>query len=98
MNFSKFCAETLNKQTEDNKGNQSPFIHKEVSKAIMKRTNSVTNFLNMKQMKKGKHLLRNLIIVSLFQGNRKAIYYKNLNVKNITDNKKFLNYKTSFFR
>ena len=69
LNFCKICTETLKKNAPRKRktirGNQSPFINKEISKAIMKKTESGTNFWNIKQMKVGKHLLSNVIIVIL---------------------------------
>ena len=42
VNFCKICTETLKKHAPRKRktlrGNQSPFINKEISKAVMKRT------------------------------------------------------------
>ena len=53
LNFCKICTETLNKHAPRKrktiKGNQSPFINKEISKAIMKRTELRNKFLKHKR-------------------------------------------------
>ena len=52
LNFCKICTEILNKHAPRKrktiKGNQSPFINKEISKAIMKRTELWNKFLKHK--------------------------------------------------
>ena len=52
LNFCKSCTDTLNKHApckqKTIRGNQSPFINKEISKAIMKRTELCNKFLKHK--------------------------------------------------
>ena len=52
LNFYKICTDTLNKHAPRKRktirGNQSPFINKEISKAIMKRTELRNKFLKHK--------------------------------------------------
>ena len=52
LNFCQICTETLNKhppcKRKTIKGNQNPFINKEISKAIMKRIELPNKFLKRK--------------------------------------------------
>ena len=70
LNFCKIWTEVLNKHAPCKQktigGNQSVFINKEISKLLWQELKSVTDFWNIKQTKVGKHLLSNVIIVSLF--------------------------------
>ena len=93
LNFCKICTETLNKHAprkrKTTRGNQSPFINKEISKAIMKRTEPRNKFLKHKtdESRQAFAKQRNYCVSLLRKSKRN--YYSNLNVKDITDNKKF---------
>ena len=90
LNFCKICTETLNNHApckrKTIRGNQSPFTNKEISKAIMQRTELRNKFLKHKtdESRQSKHNY----CVSLLRKSKRN-YYSNLNVKDITDNKKF---------
>ena len=89
LNFCKICTETLNKHAPRKwktiRENQSPFINKEISRAIMKRTELRNKFLKHKTDKSTQAFVKQRNYgVSLIRN-----YYSNLNVKDITDNKKF---------
>ena len=58
-------------------GNQSPFINKGISKAIMKRTELRNKLLNFETVEGRQAFIK------------KRNYYSSLNVEDITDNKKF---------
>ena len=87
--FYKVCREVLNKHAPLKKkhvrGNNKPFMNKTISKAIMLRTKLRNKLLkypttaNRISYSKHRNLLRK----------QKKKYFTNLNVKNITDNKKF---------
>ena len=93
LNFCKICTETLNnhapRKQKAIRGNQSPFINKEISKAIMKRTELRNKFLKHKTDKSRQAFVKQRNYgVSLIRKSKRN-YYSNLNVKDITDNKKF---------
>ena len=93
LNFCKICAETLNKHAPSKRKtirrNQSPFINNEISKAIMKRTELRNKFLKHKTDESRQVFVKQRnYCVSLLRKSKRN-YYSNLNVKNITDNKKF---------
>ena len=87
LNFCKICTETLKKYAPHKrktlKGNESPFINKEISRAIMKRTE-----LNKTDESRQAFVKQRYYCVSLLR-KMKSNYYSNLHVKDITDNKKF---------
>ena len=103
LNFCKICTETLNnhapRKRKTIRGNQSPFTNKEISKAIMKRTELRNKFLKHKTDESRQAFVKQRnYCVSLLRKSKRN-YYSNLNVKDITDNKKFWKtIKPLFFR
>ena len=94
--FDHFCqifADALNKWAPRKKktirGNHSPLINKEISKAIMKRTQLQNIYLKLRAMqsKLAYTKQRNYCVTLIRKGKKE--YYGNLDVKDITDNKKF---------
>ena len=87
------CLETLDKQAPRKqkyvRGNQSPFMNKTISKAIMDRSRLRNNYIRMssEENKKLYNKQRNYC-VSLIRKTKKE-YYSNLNEKDITDCKRF---------
>ena len=71
------------------RGNQSPFMNKELSKAIMTRSRLRNKFNKSKSIEdKIKYNKQRNFCVSLLR-RTKRVYYENLDEKLITDNKKF---------
>ena len=62
-------------------GNEMPFMTKQLSKEMMKRSRSCNNFLRNRT----KENARELCLPLLGKSNRG--YYENLNIKNVTDNR-----------
>ena len=92
-NFTSSCNIILNKQAPQKKkfvrGNQSPFMNKDLSKAIMKRTKLRNIFLKNRIEENRNHYTkqRNVCVTLLRKSKRE--FYGSLNVKNLCDNKKF---------
>ena len=92
-NFTSSCNIILNKQAPQKKkyvrGNQSPFMNKDLSKAIMKRTKLRNVFLKNRTEENRNHYTkqRNLCVTLLRKSKRE--FYGSLNVKNLCDSKKF---------
>ena len=85
--------EVLNKvapqKTKFLRANHSKFVTKDVSKAIMLRTKLRNQFLKMKTLEaRTKYNRQRNICVSLVK-KAKRNYYKNLDLKDINDNKNF---------
>ena len=103
LNFGKIFTETLNKHAPRKRKtirrNQSSFINKEFSKTLMKRTDFRNKFLNHKTDESRQAFVKQRdYCVSLLRKSKRN-YYSNLNVKDITDNKKFWKtIKPLFFR
>ena len=71
------------------RGNQMPFMNKELSKAIMDRTRYRNRFLkNRTEINRKKYSKQRNYCVSLLRKTKRA-YYSNLNEKNIKDNREF---------
>ena len=71
------------------RSNQMPFITKQLSKEITKRSRLHNNFLrNRTEENKILYNRQRNYCVSLFRKSKRG-YYENLNIKNITDNKLF---------
>ena len=98
QNFSNFinaCNTVLDKQLPKKKkyvrGNQSPFMNKTLSKAIMLRTNPRNKFLkNRSNENKTNYVKQRNHCVSLLRKTKRE-YYSNLDGKKICDNKTFWN-------
>ena len=91
--FMDNCFETLNEQATKKKkylrGNNMPFMTKELSKAIMHRSKLRKKYLKQKNaFNKRKYNEQRNYCVSLLRRNKKK-YFNNLNEKSITDNKLF---------
>ena len=93
MNFRKICTEILNKQAPRKRkairGNQSSFISKEISKAIMKRTDVRNKFLIDKADEISQAFVKQHNYCVFLLRKSKRNYYSNLDAKDITDIKKF---------
>ena len=92
-NFTSSCNIILNELAPQKKkyvrGNQSPFMNKNLSKAIMKRS-KLRNILTKKRTeenRKNYNKQRNLCVTLLRKSKRE--FYGNLNAKNLCDNKTF---------
>ena len=89
----QICTGTMNKYAPCKKktirGNQSAFINKEISKGIMKRTRPRNIYLKLRiiESKLAYTKQRNYCVTLIRKGKKK--YYGSLDVKDITDNKKF---------
>ena len=96
QSFSKFintCNTVLDKQLPKKRkyirGNQSPFMNKTLSKAIMLRTNLRNKFLkNRSNENKTNYVKQRNHCVSLLRKTKRE-YYSNLHEKRICDNKTF---------
>ena len=91
--FIPVCIDTLNNHAKNKKkcirGNYLPFMKKELSKEILRRTRLWNNFLrNRSDENKRKFSNQRNYCVSLLRKTKKN-YYSNLNEKKITDNKTF---------
>ena len=91
--FIEICLKTLNNYAPSNKkynrGNQMPFMSKDLSKAIMDRTRFRNKFLkNRNDENKKKYSKQRSYCVSFLRKTKKQ-YYGDLNEKNVLDNKKF---------
>ena len=91
--FANTCLETLNEQAVIKKkflrGNHMPFMTKDLSKAIMKRSNLRKKYLDQKNTynRRRYNEQRNYCVTLLRR--TKKIYFNNLNEKLVTDNKLF---------
>ena len=96
--FADTCLETLNEQAViKNKflrGNHMPFMTKDLSKAIMKRSNLRKKYLDQKNSynRRRYNEQRNYCVTLLRRTKKK--YFNNLNAKLVTDNKKKIFWKT----
>ena len=71
------------------RGNQQPFMNKELNKAVMQRSNLKTKFLkNRTDANKSAYNKQRNYCVNLFRKGKKK-YFENLDLKNLSDNKKF---------
>ena len=91
--FIEICLKTLNNYAPSkekyNRGNQMPFINKDLSKAIMDRTRFRNKFFkNRNDENRKKYSKQRNYCVSLLRKTKKQ-YYGDLNKKNVLDNKKF---------
>ena len=91
--FLDTCRTVLDKQAPRKKkyvrGNHSPFMNKELSKAIMTRTRLRKKYLKNRTLLNQKQFNRQRNnCVKLLRKTKKQ-YYSNLNEKNVIDNKKF---------
>ena len=91
--FIEICLKTLNNYAPSKKkydrGNQMPFMNKDLSKAIMDRTRFRNKFLkNRNDENRKKYSKQRNYCVSLLRKTKKQ-YYGDLNEKNVLDNKKF---------
>ena len=91
--FENLVLQTLDKMApikqKHIKGNRSPFMNKDIHKAIMTRTRLRNRFLKEPtQMKRLAYKKQRNYCISLMRQNKKQ-YYGSLNVNNITDNKNF---------
>ena len=91
--FLTSCTDTLDKHAPQKqitvRGNQSPFMNKEVSKAIMERSRLKNKFLRVKsEENKMLYKKQRNYCVSLVKKTKRE-YYSNLKIKDVTDNKKF---------
>ena len=98
--FLKLCINTLNKEVPLKKkairGNNLPFMNKELSKAIMNRTRLRNKFLKDKtEYNKNMYAKQRNFCVSLLRRTKRD-YYNNLDERNITDNKRFWKTVTPF--
>ena len=91
--FTSSCNIILNEQVppekKDVRGNQSPFMNKTLSKAIIKRSKLRNIFLKNRTEKNRKNYVkqRNLCVTPLRKSKRE--FYGNLNAKKLCDTKKF---------
>ena len=91
--FIEMTLDVLNSQAPLRKkilrGNQQPFMNKELNKAVMKRSNLRTKFIKSRtdENKTAYNKQRNYC-VNLFR-NEKKKYFGNLDLKKVIDNKKF---------
>ena len=77
------------KKQKSLRGNHSPFMTKELSKAIMNRSRLENKFLNCQtEESKNAYNKQQNFCVSLFRKTKKD-YYNNLNIKNVCDNRTF---------
>ena len=76
-------------QKINHEGNKMPFMTKQLSKEIMKRSRSRNNF-RRNRIEENEILYNRLrnYCVSLLRKSKRG-YYGNLNIKNVTDNKLF---------
>ena len=91
--FLETCVNVLNKHAPRKKkfvrGNHSPFVNHELSKAIMTQTRLRNKFLKIRSAVNRKaYVKQRNYCVSLLRKTKKS-YYSNLNEKNVTDNKTF---------
>ena len=91
--FENLVLQTLDKMApikqKHIRGNQSPFMNKDIHKAIMTRTRLRNRFLKEPtQMNRLAYKKQRNYCVSLMRQNKKQ-YYGSLNVNHITDNKNF---------
>ena len=91
--FLETCVNVLNKHAPRKKkflrGNHSPFMNRELSKAIMTRTRFRNKFLkNRSDANRAIYIKQRNYCVSLLRKTKRE-YYSNLNEKDVIDNKKF---------
>ena len=94
--FQRFCDISLNAlnkhapcKKKHARGNQMPFLNKDLSKAIMTRTKLRNIFLqNKSEENKTRYTKQRNFSVSLLRKTKKR-YYENLNEKSVVDNKLF---------
>ena len=95
------CKNVLNRtaplKQKHVRANNSPFINKTILKAIMKRTRLKNKFIKYRceRNKRAYNAQRNLC-VSLVRKAKKE-YFDNLDLRNVTDNKKFWKTVKPFF-
>ena len=99
--FEKVFIRTLNKHAPLKKrfirANNSPFMTKEICKAIMLRSKLRNTYLKLKSVEAhAEYKKQRNICVALIR-NTKRNYYSNLNVNVVTDNKKFWRHVKPFF-
>ena len=92
--FLSICMDTLDQYAPCKqkyiRGNHLPFMNKTISKEIMKRTRFRNQFLkNRTDENKSRYTKQRNYCVSLLR-KTKTQYYRNLDEKNVTDNKAFL--------
>ena len=93
LNFHKICRETLNKyasrERKTIRRSQSLFINNEISNAIMKRTELRNKILRHRTVDSRQAFVKQRnYCVSLLKKSKRN-YYRNLNVKDTTDNMRF---------
>ena len=93
LNFHKICRETLNKyaprERKTIRRSESLFINNEISNAIMKRTELRNKILRHKTVDSRQAFVKQRnYCVSLLKKSKRN-YYRNLNVKDTTDNMRF---------
>ena len=91
--FEKFCnitLKTLDKYAKHARGNQMPFMTKDLSKNIMKRSRLRNKYLNNNNNEENRklHAKQRNYCVSLLRKTKKA-YYENLDERKVSDNKLF---------
>lgn len=89
----KICEHTLNvhapKKQKFLRGNNSPFMNKELSKAIMERSRLRNKYLNDRREERRKQYNKQRNFCVGFLRKTKRDYYSNLKTNAICDNKKF---------
>ena len=91
-NLNFLCSKTLNKHAHQKKwyvrGNQSPFMNKTLSKAIMRRSKLRNLFLkNRTEEKRTKYIKQRNICVTLLRASKRE-FFGSLNGKDLWDIKK----------
>ena len=79
------------------RANEAPFMDKEIKKAIMNRTRLKNRYLKLPSVENKEIYKRQRNVCTSLIRNRKRIYYNKLDIKNISDNKKFWNTVKPFF-
>ena len=97
--FCKITMDTLNKvapvKRKYARGNQMPFMTKELSKEIMARSRLKNKYLTDKTVENRLLYTKQINKCVALLKNTKKNYYENLDEREVTDNKKFLeDYKT----
>ena len=93
LDFTSSCSIILNEQAPQKKkyvrGNQSPFMNKTLSKAIMQRSKLRKIFIkNWTEENKNNYAKQRNLCVTLLRKSKRE-FYGNLNEKKLSDNKKF---------
>ena len=93
--FEKFCNVTLKildkyapRKTKHARGNQTPFMTKDLSKYIMKRSRLRNEYLKNNEENRKLHVKQINYCVFLLRKTKKA-YYENLDERKVSDNKLF---------